>query len=106
MAAILEKAILLYGLSLSLQESELAPISNVYMMALCNNIGQCHASLLRQGDAQRWNERLLRLMVCDRQTKSSNSDDDDAHDKPHDCECFFYNTMSLILQDPCVSPAA
>lgn len=106
LATMLEKAILLYELSLGIQEKSQAPISQMYLMALCNNIGQCHASLLRYSEAYDWNERLLCLMV--RQTTSGGDQNERDHDHayPRNCECFFYNTMSLILRDPCLSPAA
>ncbi len=110
--AMLEKAILLYELSLGIQETARAPISQMYLMALCNNIGQCHASLLRYSEAYDWNERLLSLMVCQTTSGScgsgsgSGSDQNERDHDPRNCECFFYNTMSLILKDPCLSPAA
>jgi hypothetical protein len=98
-ATMLEKAIVLYKLSLSIQELA-APISPLYVMALCNNIGQCHSSLFQQPEARRWNERLLELMVY--------RYDSSSHQFQHNCnyDFFFQNTLSLILRDPCCSPAA
>jgi hypothetical protein len=99
-ATMLEKAIVLYKLSLTIQE-QTAPISPLHIMALCNNIGQCHSSLLQHSEARWWNERLLRLMVCHYDASSSHNPKSNCN-----CECFFQNTLSLILRDPRCSPAA
>jgi hypothetical protein len=101
---LLEQAILLYRLSLGIQEAHEAPISPLYLMALCNNLGQCHSSLSRYDEARFWNERLLRLMVCQRQKDALRKPY--AKHGPADCECFIENTMLLILKDPFLSPAA
>eukprot|EP00536_Pseudo-nitzschia_multiseries_P003485 jgi/Psemu1/301988/fgenesh1_kg.54_\ len=89
-----------YQLSLKLQESEKAPISNHNLMALCNNIGQCYVGLHRHSESIAWAERLLRLLVCSQQSGESRN-------KPkHGSECFIRNTSHLILRDPCTAPTA
>ena len=100
-AITLEKAAVLYKLSLNLQVSKQAPISTTYLMALYNNIGECYASLNQKSKSNTWKERLLRLLVCQQQQ----------HQQPQpqshkQYDCFIQNTMSLILVDPCLSPAA
>ena len=99
-ATMLGKAIVLYKLSLTIQE-QAAPISTLYIMALYNNIGQCHSSLFQHSEARRWNKRLLELMVCHYDASSSDNPQSNCN-----CECFFQNTLSLILRDPRCSPAA
>jgi len=96
----LETAKTCYQLSLKLQESEKAPISNHILMAICNNIGQCYAALHRYSDSIAWAERLLRLLVCSQQRVEYKHKSQPGH------ECFIRNTSSLILRDPYVAPMA
>jgi peptidoglycan hydrolase-like protein with peptidoglycan-binding domain len=101
---LLEKATTIYKLSLSLQESEQAPISADHVMALCNNLGQCYSSLHQESESKVWTERLLRLLVCQQQHHHHQQQQ---HDNTMlQTDCFVQNTMSLILIDPCFSPAA
>lgn len=96
----LEKAKSFYQLSLKLQESEKAPISTHYLMALCNNIGQCYVGLNRRSESIAWVERLLRLLVCYQQSREFQHRSQPAN------ECFIRNTSSLILRDPYTAPTA
>jgi hypothetical protein len=64
---LLEKAATIYKLSLSLQASEQASISTAHIIAICNNIGQCYSSLHQESKSKIWNERLLRLLMCQQQ---------------------------------------
>jgi hypothetical protein len=98
---LLEKATTIYMLSLSLQESEQAPISADHVMALCNNLGQCYSSLHQELESKVWTERLLRLLVCQQQQQQQQH-----HSTMLQTDWFVQNTMSLILIDPCFSPAA
>lgn len=102
--ATLEKAICLYKVSVSTQKSEQALISPLYLMALCNNIGQCFSSLKHHEEANRWNERLLCFMLCDHQKRSLHPNDSPKSNNT--CEVFYRNTSPLILRDPCLAPAA
>eukprot|EP00534_Pseudo-nitzschia_fraudulenta_P005619 CAMPEP_0201186284 /NCGR_PEP_ID=MMETSP0851-20130426/130869_1 /ASSEMBLY_ACC=CAM_ASM_000631 /TAXON_ID=183588 /ORGANISM="Pseudo-nitzschia fraudulenta, Strain WWA7" /LENGTH=317 /DNA_ID=CAMNT_0047471563 /DNA_START=29 /DNA_END=982 /DNA_ORIENTATION=+ len=99
---ILEKANTCYKLSLRLQEMERSPISTVYVMALCNNIGQCLVALNRKQESNEWMERLLRLLVCQQQKRTIS---DDGASPPLN-ECFVRSTSSIILTDPCIAPTA
>lgn len=51
----LRKAILLYDLSMNVQQLEGVLIGQTNAMALCNNIGQCYRSIDRTSESDAWN---------------------------------------------------
>jgi tetratricopeptide (TPR) repeat protein len=96
----LARALSLYELSYKIQVKERVQLKAIYRMAILNNIGQVYAS---NGNKAKANEcfRCLLKHVLLYSERSQNE-----HANPEQLGGFFENTMSVILRDPAMAPAA
>jgi hypothetical protein len=135
-AIMLNKAKDLYTLAYSFQTDEersIGAVNPLYIMATCNNLGRCYAQLGDVRLAQSCFEVLLQYLVVFQQqqrqelvfqrqdaqvddavswrvpvtTDRSTSSFPSPFEPPQDdSECFYENTLFLILKDPRLAPAA